>query len=173
MGIRYYAYAFDREQSRLAADDPRSILPSDPLADAWGMEPHATVGVTTFEQVSPRRDMLYLDKAWCALQALTYPEPGKPDTGTAYRMFEGAVTMHDLGWHPWVRTILPDEIPSIRDELCAIDETAVRAWARAWRGAHGRDSEAEVRYVLQFLKSAQEYIGALASDDRGMVYLIG
>jgi len=70
MGIRYYAYAFDAYLTQQAVDDPHSILSSDPPADAWGLEPHASVSVATFEQVSPKRDMLYLDKAWSALQSL-------------------------------------------------------------------------------------------------------
>ena len=73
MGIRYYAYAFDADLAQRAVHDPDSILSSDPLADAWGLEPHASVSVATFEQVSPKRDMLYLDKAWSALQSLTRP----------------------------------------------------------------------------------------------------
>lgn len=73
MGIRYYAYAFDHELTGQALADPRSILSSDPLADAWGLVPHAAVSTATFEQVVPRRDMLYLDKAWRELQFLTGP----------------------------------------------------------------------------------------------------
>ena len=43
MGIRYYAYAFSADLAQRAIDDPHSILSSDPLADAWGLEPHASV----------------------------------------------------------------------------------------------------------------------------------
>lgn len=173
MGIRYYAYAFDADRAQQAVDDPQSILSSDPLADAWGLEPHASVSVATFEQVSPKRDMLYLDKAWSALQSLTRSAPGSPAAGSCYRMFEGNVTMHDMGWDPWVRTILPEEVPSIRDDLCAIDESRVRSWARTWRSRHGADEDDELRYVLDYLTRAQEFVEALATDGRGMVYLIG
>ena len=130
MGIRYYAYAFDADLAEQAVEDPHSILSSDPPADAWGLEPHAAMSVATFEQVSPKRDMLNLDKAWSGLQSLTRPAPDEPAAGTSYRMFEGHVRMHDMGWDPWVRTILPEEVPSIRDDLCAIDESQVRTWAR-------------------------------------------
>ncbi len=173
MGIRYYAYAFDAALAQQAIDDPRSILSSDPLADAWGMEPHASVSVATFEQVSPKRDMLYLDKAWSALQSLTLrAKPGR-SPGAAFRMFEGNVTMHDRGWDPWVRTILPQEVPAIRDELCAIDESRVRAWARSWHSRQGADDESEFRYVLDFLGRAQDFVRSLATDGRGLVYMIG
>lgn len=138
-----------------------------------GLEPHASVSVTTFEQVSPKRDMLYLDKAWSALQSLTCSGPGNPAAGSSYRMFEGSVTMHDMGWDPWVRTILPEEIPAIRDDLCAFGEDQVRTWARTWRSRHGADDDDELRYVLDYLRRAQEFVEALATDDRGMVYLIG
>ena len=173
MGIRYYAYAFDADLAQQAVDDPHSILSSDPLADAWGMEPHASVSIATFEQASPKRDMLYLDKAWSALQSLTRPMSDDLAVGSCYRMFEGNVTMHGLGWDPWVRTILPAEVPAIRDDLCAIDEARVRAWARTWRSPHGADDEDELRYVLDFLGRAQEFVESLASDGRGLVYHIG
>ena len=172
MGIRYYAYAYDAELMQKAVDDPHSILASDPLADAWRMEPHASVSVATFEQVSPKIDMLYLDKAWSALQSLTRALSDHGDGSPSYRMFEGAVTMHDLGWDPWVRTILPDEVPAIRDELCAFTDDQVRAWARTWSSRYGADAETEARYVLEFLGRAQEFIDALAGRGRGMVYLI-
>ena len=173
MGIRYYAYAFDADRAQQAVDDPHSILSSDPLADAWGLEPHASVSVATFEQVSPKRDMLYLDKAWSVLQSLTRSGPGSPAAGSCCRMFEGNVTMHDMGWDPWVRTILPEEVPAIRDDLCAIDEDQARTWARTWRSRHGVDDDDELRYVLDYLTWAQEFVEALATDGRGMVYLIG
>ena len=173
MGIRYYAYAFDADRAQQAVDDPHSILSSDPLADAWGLEPHASVSVATFEQVSPKRDLLYLDKAWSALQSLTRSGPGSPPAGSCCRMFEGNVTMHDMGWDPWVRTILPEEVPAIRDDLCAIDEDQVRTWARPWRSRHGADDDDELRYVLDYLTWAQEFVEAHATDGRGMVYLIG
>ena len=173
MGIRYYAYAFDADLAQQAIDDPHSILSSDPLADAWGMEPHASVSIATFKQASPKRDMLYLDKAWSAMQYLTRPTSDDLAAGSSYRMFEGNVTMHDLGWDPWVRTILPVEVPAIRDDLCAIDEARVRAWARTWRSPHGADDESELRYVLDFLGRAQEFVESLAVDGRGLVYLIG
>ncbi|MEV8024178.1 DUF1877 family protein [Microbacterium sp. NPDC080220] len=173
MGIRYYAYAFDADRAQQAVDDPQSILSSDPLADAWGLEPHASLSVATFEQVSPKRDMLYLDKAWSALQSLTRSGPRSPAAGSCYRMFEGNVTMHDMGWDPWVRTILPEEVPAIRDDLCAIDESQVRTWARTWRSRHGAGDDDELNYVLDYLTRAQEFVEPLAADARGMVYLIG
>jgi hypothetical protein len=173
MGIRYYAYAFDAHLAQQALDYPHSILSSDPLADAWGLKPHAAVTAATFEQVPPKRDMLYLDKAWSALQSLTRPPSDHAGVGASYRMFEGDVTMHGLGWEPWVRTILPEEVPSIRDDLREFDDSRVRAWAGTWRSRHGADDEDELRYVLDYLTRAQEFVESLASDGRGMVYLIG
>lgn len=169
MGIRYYAYAFDADLAELAVEDPHSILSSDPLADAWGLKPHAAVSVATFEQVVPKRDMLYLDKAWSALQALTGPTPDGRAAHASFRMFEGSVTMHDLGWEPWVRTILPEEVPAIRDDLCAFEETQAHAAARGGR----RGDHDEGLYIAQYLRTAQEFVRSLAHDGRGMVYLIG
>lgn len=173
MGIRYYAYAFDADLAQQAVDDPRSILSTDPLADAWGMEPHASVGVATFEQVPPKRDMLYLDKAWSALQSLTRPQSDDLVARPSYRIFEGSVTMHGMGWDPWVRTILPAEVPAIRDDLCSLDAARLRAWATTWRSPHGAEADSELEYVLHFLERAQAFVDSLATDGRGMVYLIG
>lgn len=171
MGIRYYAYAVDAELADAAVADPFSILSRDPLADAWGLEPHTSVSVATFEQVRPQRDMLYLDKAWGPLQAITRPIAGGGSARAAFRMFDGRVTMHDDGWDPWVRTILPDEVPAIRDDVCGIGVSELTAWAK--HGPHGRDAEEELNYVLGHLRRAQEFVVGLVADGRGMVYLIG
>lgn len=173
MGIRYYAYAFDGDRAQLAVDSPKSICSSDPLADAWGLERHSTVSVVTGEQTSPKYDMLYLDKAWSALQDLTRPAPENPGAGASYRMFEGEVEMNDFGWDPWARTILPEEVPAIRDDLCSIDQARVQAWAHAWRGPYAARDEPDVRYVLDYLERAQEFVQSLVAVGRGMVYLIG
>lgn len=173
MGIRYYAYAFDPALTEQAVADPHSILSSDPLADAWGLEPHAMMSVATFEQVSPKTEMLYLDKAWSALQSLSRSRPDDPAAGASYRIFEGHVTMHDRGWEPWVRTILPEELPAIRDDLRTIDEDRVRQWAATWHSRHGASDDDELQYVSEFLGRAQDFVESLAADGRGMVYLIG
>ncbi|WP_144794943.1 DUF1877 domain-containing protein [Microbacterium paludicola] len=173
MGIRYYAYAFDADLAQQAVHDPRSIVSSDPLADAWGMEPHASVGIATFEQVSPKGDMLYLDKAWSALQSLTHPRSGVACSGACHRMFAGRVTMHERGWSSWVRTILPEEVPAIRDDLIAITDEQVGAWMPAWLDPGGVRGEGELRYVLDFLHRAQAFVETLTANGRGMVYLIG
>lgn len=89
MGIRYYAYAFDGDLTERALADPRSIVSGDPLADAWGMEPGAQSSIATFKQAIPERDMLYLDKAWGLLQAVTAPTAFDSVARPAYRMFEG------------------------------------------------------------------------------------
>ncbi len=173
MGIRYYAYAFDAVHARQAIEDPRSILSSDPLADAWGLEPHATVSFTTFEQVPPKRDMLYLDKAWAALQDLTLPDSKTDAAASCHRIFEGNVTMTGFGWEPFIRTILPTEMPAIHSDLALFDEFRVRAWADGWRSPHGANRDDELRYVLDYLEKAQQFVEALTADGRGMVYMIG
>lgn len=173
MGIRYYAYAFDPQLTRRAVENPRSIVSGDPLADAWGMTPHTAVGIATFQQTTPERDLLYLDKAWSALQALTLPAADEPRGTTAYRMFEGSVTPTEYGWEPWIRTILPDEVAGIRDDLRSIDDDRVLAWARTWRHPYEGDEDEELSYVRQFLDRAREFVERLARDGRGMVYMIG
>lgn len=171
VGIRYYAYAFDAALTTQAIENPRSILSSDPLADAWGMEPHAAVTVAAFEQVSPKDDMLYLDKAWRELQGMTRPSGGTAPPRPAFRMFEGEVRMCDGGWESWVRTIVPDEVAAIRDDLWRIGARDIDASATPAR--YGGDIEGEREYVYTFLRRAQEFMVGLADRGRGMVYMIG
>ncbi|WP_353815705.1 hypothetical protein [Agromyces sp. SYSU T00266] len=169
MGIRYYAYAYDAADTQVALDDPRRILSSDPLADAWGMQPHASVGTPTFAQALPRRDMLYLDKAWSALQAMTAPAI-RDRPRAAFRMFEGRVTHHSDGWDAWVRTILPQEVPAIRDDL----DRLARAESERRVAVEGAEADSDVDgYVLHYLRSARDFVTGLAVDGRGMVYMIG
>lgn len=55
------------------------MIGHDPLADALGLEPGFTEGVTDFKQSLPERDFLYLDKAWPHLQWITGPHASVPD----------------------------------------------------------------------------------------------
>ncbi|QGH68724.1 DUF1877 domain-containing protein [Pseudactinotalea sp. HY158] len=179
MGIRYYAYAFEAEHTEQALADPHRFLSADPLADAWGMEPGARIGHPTFVQAVAERDMLYLDKAWWHLQRLSAPDRVWGTARPAFRMFEGEVTEHDLGWTPWMRTLTPDEMPAISLDLEALacaPRVLVADIAEEWvwrMGASERDSDAEVAYVMQFLTRAHTFVSGLAQEGRGMVYMIG
>jgi len=173
MGIRYYAYAYDRDRTQEALERPFAILSSDPLADAWGLEPHASVSTATFQQVPSLRDMLYLDKAWSSLQSLTAPVDDGASGESCYRMFEGRVTPTGFGWDPWVRTIVPDDMLAIHGDLQTFDEDRVRGWMHTWRNPYGTDDDDERRYVMEHLRSAQRFVEGLVEDGRGMVYLIG
>lgn len=169
MGIRYYAYAFDADRTEEALADPRSFISSDPLADAWGLEPHAALSVATFEPRTPERDLLYLDKAWRELQLLTGPRTGRP-ARPSYRMFEGAVTpsFDGYGWEPWVRALAPAEVAVVADDLVLLTplETRRRLRRRAV-------PEADVDYAEHYLGAARSFMAGLARDGRGMAYLIG
>lgn len=171
MGIRYYAYAYDAALTQRAIDNPRSILSSDPLADAWGMTPHVAVGYATFEQVSEERDMLYLDKAWRGLQELTEArDPGAPPR-PAFRMFEGDVRHHSRGWDSWVRVIHPTDVPAILDDLESMCVSPIEDGAV--RPRYGAAPEDERAYVESYLHKARAFVAGLVSDGRGMVYTIG
>lgn len=63
MGIGYYAYALDSEQTKRALSDPLTVIGSDPLADVLGLDGGFTDGFPAFRQSVPERDLLYLDKA--------------------------------------------------------------------------------------------------------------
>ncbi|BCW49207.1 hypothetical protein J2Y41_000582 [Arthrobacter sp. 1088] len=170
MGIRYYAYAFDGDVTDQVLSDPLSVVPADPLADAWGLEPGAGTSHTTFEQVISERDMLYLDKAWRHLQVLTAPLSAGAAARTAFRMFEGSVTMHDEGWEPWVRALSPSEVLAIAQDLDEVSDGEVRL--RLPVSSH-LDGDLEVDYAVGYLRRARTFARNLANEGRGMVYLIG
>jgi len=171
MGIRYYAYAFDADQTARALADPRSILSDDPLADAWGLEPGAQISVTTFEQSVPATEMLYLDKAWRELQDAYAPTPVGAVARPAYRMFEGDVTMNGYGWDAWIRVLTPAEVAVIADDLCSIVDDGAPSGGPdlAPEGPPAGLSP----YASHYLDRAREFMTHLAGNERGMVYMIG
>lgn len=165
MGIRYYAYAFDHDDTDRALADPRAFVSEDPLADAWGFEPHARVATPTFSQAVSERDMLYLDKSWSHLQLLTCPESACT-ARPAYRMFEGGVTMYADGWEPWIRPLRPEEVAIIAPDVVSVLDEAV--------SDRRRDADVpDWDYALTYLRRASEFVTNLAAERRGMVYLIG
>jgi hypothetical protein len=171
MGIRYYAYAFDPELTEWALADPRSFLSADPLADAWGLEPGAAVSVATFRQTLPDSEMLYLDKAWRYLQALTASSNGEAPR-PAQQMFEGHVRMTDGGWEPWVRALHPRQVDVVARDLSTITVGEAQARVREL-ASHHPDPEADVDSACQHLRRAQEFMRSLTAAGRGLVYLIG
>lgn len=170
MGIRYYAYAFDADRTVEALANPRAFISSDPLADAWGIEPHAASGIATLEQWPSKRDLLYLDKAWPMLQDLTRSAYPGAENAPAYRMFEGWVTpeLDGYGWLPWVRALGPDEIPAVAEDLRRLTPAAARSRLR-----DRRFPSEEIDYVLLYLARARMFVDGLVDDGRGMAYLIG
>lgn len=171
MGIRYYAYAFNSDQTEEAMKDPMRFVSSDPLADAWGFEPGASGFLNaTWEQAVPQRDMLYLDKAWKHLQDITGPSDGSP-VGPSYRMFEATP-----GWHvhgPWNRALSPDEMVAIAEDLARITDADATRRVRANRYFGRKASTLDVEYALLYLHKAREFADGLVRDGRGMVYTIG
>lgn len=163
MGIRYYAYAFDADMTAFALADPLSVISDDPLADAWGMPHGAQQAVTNFVQSVPRTEMLYLDKTWSLLQALTAPTRPSEAPRPAYRMFEGQVTMQECGWLPWVRAIVPDEVIEIAEDLIEFQHSV------SDDGVTGQDA----RYLLDYLQRAVEFTTQVAASNRGFAYMIG
>lgn len=163
MGIQYYAYAFDADMTELALADPLSVISDDPLADAWGMPHGAKVATTNFVQSVPMTDMLYLDKAWSSLQALTAPSEPYDIPRPASWMFEGQVTMHGYGWIPWARAFAPDAVVWIAEDLVEL-QRSVR---------HDLATDEEERYMLDYLQRAVEFVTQLASSNRGFAYVIG
>jgi hypothetical protein len=174
MGIRYYAYAFDSDQTGRALADPLTVIGSDPLADAYGLEPGFRQGVTDFRQSLPEREFLYLDKAWPYLQRLTAPGSSGASARAAYRMFEGQVTYADdsFTWHPWVRALPPHDVALIARDLETVNYHDIKAsLSRPY--SSGQVPESEVAYTTAFLDKARGFVYAAASDGRGFAYMIG
>jgi hypothetical protein len=174
MGIRYYAYAFDSDQAVQALADPLTVIGFDPLADAWGLEPGSSEGVTDFRQSLPERDLLYLDKAWPYLQRLTAPRSSDDAPRAAYRMFEGQVTFARDGctWRPWVRALAPHDVALIARDLETINDGDIKAGLTG-SCLSGPVPESEVAYAAAFLDRAKGFVHAAASDGRGFAYMIG
>jgi len=171
LGIRYYAYAFDADVTEQALAAPQLVISADPLADAWGL-PHGFRSGVADEQAVPQADMLYLDKAWSLLQAVTRPhwidEPARP----AYRMFEGDVTFNPDGSHKaWLRAISPDELIDIASDVASINDDDVAAALRDPDELSGGAS-ADIEYATEYLHSAQRFTSELARTGRGFVYTI-
>lgn len=87
-------------------------------------------------------------------------------------MFEGDVTWTDRGHRPWVRTLVPDEIPGIARDLDIIRGTDLQSQLRPVASSH-RDPEEEVSYVIQFFEQARIFMSMLAADGGGLIYVIG
>ncbi|EMY35487.1 hypothetical protein D477_004202 [Arthrobacter crystallopoietes BAB-32] len=174
MGIRYYAYAFDKDQAEKALADPLTVIGSDPLADAWGLLPASIQGVTEGRQPLPEHDFLYLDKAWPYLQRLTAPPTPSAGARPAYLMFEGDVTYTDCGlsWHPWLRTLLPPEVALIARDLEAISDHEIEAGLGEISSPH-QSLKSEVAYATDFFHRAKAFVHAVASEGRGFAYMIG
>ena len=174
MGIRYYAYAFDSDQTGNALADPLTVIGSDPLADVLGLEPGFTQGFTDFRQSLPERDLLYLDKAWPYLQRVTASHSSGAGARAAYRMFEGWVTYTDHGctWRPWVRALPPHEVALISRDLETISDHDLEADLD--RSCSSRQAlESELAYAAPFLHRAKVFPHAVASEGRGFAYIIG
>ena len=154
-----------------ALADPCSVISDDPLADAWGLPHGFTSGTTDFTQSVPKRDLLYLDKAWRLLQSLTAPDAGDEEPRPAFRMFEGRVTDTDTGWLAWVRALAPGEVVAVARDLDSIDDGD--AEARFRESARWGDPDAEAAYGLQYLRAARAFVAGLAASGRGMAYTIG
>lgn len=160
MGIRYYAYPVDGEFIELARVSPRMFMSIDPLADAWGL-------------VGERPEMLYLDKCWRELQDLF---GAKADTSPrpAYELVRGEVVLRPDGWTPFVRTLDPDQVATIADDMVRVTEAEVVAWLESGASRMTAEAHADERqYMMQLLRDAQTFTALLARERRGLVYMIG
>ncbi|MGO1638116.1 hypothetical protein [Ancrocorticia populi] len=173
MGIRYYAYAFDPDMYEEAKANPERFIGSDPLADAWGFEPGATGAIQpSFQQALPKEDFLYLDKAWQELQAITRNGCDNDEYRPAHRMFEGYTDWRGFWFKSWLRTISPEEVVPIAEDLRQVlDNQSVVRVASMSDLAEGLDQGDD--YVMQYLREAEVFVRGLASEGRGFVYKIG
>lgn len=161
MGIRYYAYPVAASEVEAALANPEAFVGSDPLSDAWGLEP---IGPNEYAMgVNPRPRMLYLDKCWRLMQRLTRqdfePRP-------AHKLVEGDVTPTHMGWYPHFAALTPAEVALVAHDLDDI--------------AHGRLDEFcaeldedDVDYLKSHFAEARSFTRALATSGEGLAYTIG
>lgn len=154
------AHAFDRQQTEQVLARPQSLLCAYCWEETWGGG----------QGGSSESAVLDLDKAWRDLQWATAPTdhlPARP----AYRMFEGEPSWGEGGGRPWVRTLVPEEVPGIARDLAVMDDGEVAA--RLVEAPFVRPGGGDVEYTIDFLGRARTFMAALAADGRGMVYRIG
>lgn len=158
MGIPYYAYPIAAHHYEEAVKDPCRFHGSDPLMDAWG----------------PKKDqpeMLHLDKSWNELQVLFGTGSGVTDR-PALKLVGGRVTEVEMGWIPYERAVSPSEVKQIAADLALIRESDIRRLLpklNRWND----EPEQKFEYVAQFLAQAKAFTTKLASEGRGLVYMIG
>lgn len=161
MGIRYYAYPVLASDIERARDDPRAFLSADPLYDAWGPA-----------ELKPR--MLYLDKCWDQLQEFLGSRPGRPER-VSFQLVEGEVTHTYEGWIPFIRVLSPTQVEEVARDIAQLGEAEVLAARVPTFGRDGvvNDDPEELRYVMQYLDDAKAFVAALATDNLGLIYMIG
>lgn len=158
MGIRYYAYPINAEDYPRACENPCPFHGSDPLADAWGPREN-------------QPEMLYLDKCWRELQLLLGSPAGQASRPAA-RLVEGQVTHTDMGWIPYEQALSPAQVRSIAEDLATVGQSDIRRELPTFiRPQISEDDEFE--NVAQYLAEATKFTARLASEGRGLVYLIG
>lgn len=165
MGIRYYAYPVDPEHTATAAATPELFLGQDPLSDAWGLVP---IGDSIYAiDAKPRPEMLYLDKCWRLLQALTRPEEG--ECRPAHILFAGYDRGGRYDYQPFLKALNPSEVAVAASDLATIgNEDLDRLFTRASPGWIG-----DRNYLEQYMSQAVEFTTELRSRGWGMVYMIG
>ena len=166
MGIRYYAYPITADEYLLALERPRAFIGDDPLMDAWG-------------PILEQPEMLYLDKCWSDLQLLLGPLDGQPER-PAFQLVDGQVTHIETGWIPFERVLSPAQVQEVAADLATVTDTDVRRIAALYPRSNAAawtsdldDVEIEREYIAHHLAAAQSFTARLASDGRGLVYLIG
>ena len=170
MGIRYYAYPVDGSLIEQARAEPLMFLSPDPLMDAWGgagdgwarshSEPRAATFTIGEVPESERPRMLYLDKTFSVLQQLFRGRP-------SYNLVAGAVRPCGMGWDPWIEVLGPDEVADIARDVVLIDPVA--DGDAALDGPMNWDAET----INSFVVRAQQFVTELATEGKGLVYMIG
>lgn len=161
MGIRYYAYPVAPQNIDEVSKNPERFLSSDPLADAWGLEP---VGPNEYAMdVNPRPRMLYLDKCWSLMQRLTHqstqPRP-------AYALVAGDVIPDGFGWRPHVAALTPAEVIQVADDLDALADDELAGFCESLE-------EDDADYLNYHFEQARSFTRELAQSGEGLVYTIG
>lgn len=90
----------------------------------------------------------------------------------AARLVEGQVTHTDMGWIPFEQALSPAHVKAIAKDLATVGESDIRRALPTFNRPQISEDD-EFEYVAQYLAEATKSTARLASEGRGLVYLIG
>jgi hypothetical protein len=112
-------------------------------------------------------------KCWRELQGLVGTK-ADASPRPAQELVRGEVVLRPDGWTPFVRTLEPDHVATIADDIVRVTEAEVVVWLGSGAGRMSAESQADERQcMVQLLRDAQTFTALPAREKRGLVHMIG